>query len=318
MAVRCDDRNEAPGDEAAVGEGGHRLGAELAEARVRRRQQDLGSRPHRRSGTTAPRELAYNVAGGFNILEYTGDGSWLVYSRRDDENNAEMVLYDINAKKEYNVTQRASTETAATLTPDGKYVVFTSNRDGGKNQLFAVSLARLTEDPNDPLVRQRRIPPADAAAGRRWTRGPGNPKSSSSKASRNARSSSRPAPTPSARISSAPTGARSISRSARVVVDAADAVRRPTGTGDRARTGRGDWREQGTGLFAIDVDGRDRRRIAAGTYPGMTPTADRRTIFFRASGAAAAGAPAGRGGGGAATGQEIHKLVLATPQREDA
>lgn len=66
----------------------------------------------------------------------------------------------------------------------------------------------------------------------------------------------------------------------------------------------------------MGIDGRDSRRIASGTFPGMTPTADRRAIFFRAAAArTAADEPAGRGAG--AQGQEVHRLVLASPQRED-
>ena len=49
---------------------------------------------------------------------------------------------------------------AAAFRPDGKTLVFTSARDNGVNHLFAVSLTRLTEDPDDPLVRARRRPPA--------------------------------------------------------------------------------------------------------------------------------------------------------------
>jgi hypothetical protein len=89
-----------------------------------------------------------------------------VYSRRDDEQNAEVYLFDIKAKKEYNATQSAWNETSGQLTPDGKTLIFASNRDGGVNQLFAVPLTRLTEDPNDPLVRER----IRRAGGRPWTR----------------------------------------------------------------------------------------------------------------------------------------------------
>ena len=118
------------------------------------------------SGQQQPRELGNNPAGGFNVQQYSADGTWMVYSRRDEEMNSEIYLYDIRAKKEYNVTQSPNNETSAALTPDGKTVVFTSDRDGAVNQLFAVSLAKLTEDPNDPLVRER-IRRASAPAGGR-------------------------------------------------------------------------------------------------------------------------------------------------------
>ena len=88
-----------------------------------------------------PRELAYNVAGGFNLSQYAADGTWLVYSRRDADQNADVYLYDIAAKHEYNISQSPAAEGNAALTPDGKTVIFTSNRDGAENRIVAVRLA---------------------------------------------------------------------------------------------------------------------------------------------------------------------------------
>jgi tricorn protease len=59
-------------------------------------------------------------------------------------------------------------------------------------------------------------------------------------------------------------------------------------------------------LFAVGVDGRDRRRIAEGTFAGLQPTADRQTVFFRAP--ARGGDDDGPGGGG--RGFAIQKLAL--------
>lgn len=103
----------------------------------------------------AARQLAHNEAGGFNIDQYSADGNWLLYSRSDDEQNTDVHLYDIRAKKEFNVTKSPFQERGAALTPDGKTVVFSSNRDGTTNQLYAVTLSRISEDPNDPIVRER-------------------------------------------------------------------------------------------------------------------------------------------------------------------
>jgi tricorn protease len=273
-----------------------------------------------------PKELASNPAGGFNIAQYAADGTWLVYSRRDDDDNAEIYLYDIAAKKEYNVTQSPSVETNAALTPDGKTVVFTSNRDGGANQLFVVSLARLTEDPNDPLVRER-IRNQSAATGR-GSRGGGAPDAASGGA----------VGTPPGRIDLAgiekranqitrgatPVSGFFLSNDGRTIYFATGAGGRggrgttpaPTPTPARGRgAGAAPAEDQATGLFAIGIDGRDRRTVASGTFPGMKPTADRRAVFFRAAPTATAQAPAGRGGG--AQGQEVHRLVLASPQRTD-
>lgn len=273
--------------------------------------------------TTVPREIGYNVAGGYNISEYTGDGSWIVYSRRDEENNADIYLYDIKAKKEYNVTQSQATETNASLTSDGTTVIFTSNRDGATNQLFAVSLTKLTEDPNDPLVRER-IARAPAAGGGGRAR-PGG-----------LAATSNPTTIDLDRIEDRAQQLTTGTNAVGGFFIGADGrtIYFSVGGGGGGRGGRGpapapatqpgrgrggapatNADDQGTGLFSISPDGRDRRRIAGGTYPGMIPTADKRSIFFRA----AAAAPAGGGGRGAAGGggAEIHRLVLATPQRED-
>jgi len=272
-----------------------------------------------------PHELGYNVAGGYNIADYSADGSWLVYSRRDEENNADIYLYDIKAKKEYNVTQSQATENNAALTPDGKNVVFTSNRDGAVNQLFVVPLQKLTEDPNDPLVRER-VARAAAARGGRGGGGGAN--------------AAPPAPVPPANID-----LDKIEDRAQQLTTGTNAVGGfflgtdgrtiyfSVGGGGGGRGGRGPAPatpapgrgrgaaapaadDQVTGLFSIGIDGRDRRRVAAGTFPGMTPTADKRAIFFRAAGGGAA-APAGRGGGGGGGAGEIHRLTLGNQTRDD-
>jgi len=281
------------------------------------------------SAQPQPRELANNTAGGFNIQQYSADGTWMVYSRRDEDQNSEIYLYDIRSNKEYNVTQSPNSETSGALTPDGKTVVFTSNRDGAANQLFAVSLAKLTEDPNDPLVRER-IRRASAAAGGRGGRGGGGA------AADTATGAVAAAPPGTIELDGIEKRAIQLTRGSAAVsgfflstdghtvyyvagggFGGRGAAPTPAPGPGRGAAAAAATDTQNTGLFAIGIDGRDGRRIAGGTYPGMVATADRRAIFFRATAARAAGetAPAGRGGG--AQGQEIHRLVLASPQRED-
>ena len=275
-----------------------------------------------------PRELASNSAGGFNIQQYSADGAWMVYSRRDNDENSDIYLYDIAAKKEYNVTQSPNSETSAALTPDGKTVVFTSNRDGAMNQLFAVSLTKLTEDPNDPLVRER-IRRASTPAGGRGGRGVGTP----ADAAGGGVAAAPPGPIDLNGIEkralqltrgTAAVSGFFLSPDGRTIYYAVGggfggrgAAPTPAPTPSPGRGAAAGAGAENTGLFAIGIDGRDQRRIASGTYAGMTPTTDRRMIFFRAAAARTAEdqTPAGRGGG--AGGQEVHRLVLATPQRED-
>ena len=278
------------------------------------------------NGQPQPLELANNVAGGFNIQQYSADGTWLVYSRRDEDQNSEIYLYDIRGKKEYNITQNPNSESSAALTPDGKTVVFTSNRDGAMNHLFAVSLSRLTEDPNDPLVRER-IRRATAASGGRGGRGGGG---TSGDVAGSAPAASPPGPIDLNGIEkraiqltrgSSPVSGFFLSTDGRTiyyVIGGGGGGRggAPTPAPGRGAAAAAGAESQNTGLFAMGIDGRDGRRIASGSFPGMMPTADRRAIFFRAAAArTAADEPAGRGAG--PQGQEVHRIVLASPQRED-
>jgi tricorn protease len=238
------------------------------------------------------RELAHNPAGGFSIQQYSADGNWIVYSHRDDDQNADVYLFDVRARKEYNVSKSPFNELTAALTPDGKTIVFTSTRDGGTNQLFAASLARLAEDPNDPLVRERRRRErerADSAGGPPPIRVdvPGLER----------------------RAVQLTRGAQAVSgfflsRDGRTVYFATGAG----GFGGGGQQPPDSAQASENGLFAVSIEGRDRRRIAAGTFAGMVPTQDRRTVFFRRNAPNqgeddAAGPPT-------TPGFEIHRLSL--------
>jgi tricorn protease len=263
----------------------------------------------------AAREVTHNPAGGFTVSGYSADGNWLVYSRRDDEQNAEVYLFDIRAKKEYNVTQSAWNETTGQLTPDGKTLIFSSNRDGGQNQLFAVSLARLTEDPNDPLVRER----VRRAGGGRGGRG------NDTSGATNVGPISIELKGIERRVTQLTRGTSGVgsyflSRDGRTVYYAVG------GGGFGGGGGRGGGRgaagdNSQNGLYSVSIDGRDRRRIASGTFAGMQPTADRRTVYFRGQVRAPAGEdappnplPPGRGGAGAEVGFPIERLTIGAGQ----
>jgi tricorn protease len=262
----------------------------------------------------SPREIAHNPAGGYNLLAYAPDGNWLLYSRRDADQNADVYLYDLRARAEYDVTPSPFMEMNAVLTPDGKTLVFASTREGGTNQLFAVSLARLTEDPNDPLVRER-TRPARPRGGRGAPRG---------EAAEDTMEAAAPLQVDTAgidrraiQLTRGGPGVSSffLSRDGRTVYFAVGGGFGRFGFG---RGGSAADTEGQSGLFSVGIDGRGRRRIAEGTFAGMAPTADRQTVFFRA--------PARRGTGeeeqgpSAGRGFQIQRLALGgtgTPRPEN-
>jgi tricorn protease len=266
------------------------------------------------AGAAGAREVAHNPAGGFALTEYSPDGNWLVYMRRDDDQNADVYVHDVRARREYNVTQNPFNDTNGRLTPDGKTLVFTSTRDGGTPHLFAVSLVRLTEDPNDPLVRERMR--RDTTGARREARGAAADTSGAGRGALGAGSA------PAIRVDEQGIERRAVqltrgnvgvssfflSRDGRTIYFSTGAGGGFGGGGQQqAQTDSSD-----AGLFSIGTDGRDRRRITGGVFTGMVPTADRRSIFFRRQ---------PRGGddeaGGPPSGFEIHRLTIASPQRSE-
>ena len=55
---------------------------------------------------------------------FSPDGNWLVYTRRDDDQNSDVYLFDLAAKKEHNVTANPFNDSRGAITPDGKKLVF--------------------------------------------------------------------------------------------------------------------------------------------------------------------------------------------------
>ena len=261
----------------------------------------------------AMRELAHNAAGGFAGPQYSADGNWILYVKRDDDQNADVFLYDIAAKKEYNVTNNPFNETAAELTPDGKSVVFTSNRNNGVSQLFVVSLTKLTEDPNDPLVRerQRRAGSAGRAARSDSTGGGGGPAPAAQPIRVDLDGIERRA-IQITRGNNAVGNGFFLSRDGRTVYYTIGGG----GFGGGGGQGGAAPANDAAGLYSVAVDGREAgRRLAPGNFPQMTPTADRRMIFFTRAGGG--GGDDDGPGGQAAPGNEIQKLTLASAQRAD-
>jgi tricorn protease len=229
------------------------------------------------SGRTT--ELAHNEAGGYNLHEYSPDGGWLVYSRSNPRLDPEVFLFEIATRRETDVTRTPGNNGNAGLSPDGRTLLFTSNRAGGVTHLFSVSLARLGDNPNDPVVRGRR----------RTTRGADTTAGGGARGTRAA-----PAPL---QVDTA-----GIGRRAQQLTTGAN----PVGAWFLSADGRTIYftsrDDDGPGLFSMTLDGRDRRKVAPGAFPGLTPTRDRRFVFFTQP--------------GAGTGSEVHRMTLQNQRRE--
>lgn len=203
-------------------------------------------------------ELGYNQNRGYTLSTYSPDGRWLVYTKTDLDENSDVHLFEIGRRSEVNVTRDPFRDFGGALTPDGAHLVFLSNRDGGVSHLFAVPLARLTEDPDDPRVRGRDEAPRDSTAGAPRGRAPGG--------AAEARA-----------LTVDPDGIR---------VRARQLTRgeRAAGSFFLSADGKTVWYvsqdDDGPGLFSVPLDGGEPKKLASGTFSDLQPTKDRRTLFF--------------------------------------
>jgi tricorn protease len=206
------------------------------------------------------RELAHNSNRGFSLATFSPDGQWLVYTRSDEAQDSDVYLFNISEQKEYNVTQNPFTDRGGLLTPDGTTLIFTSSRDGGTTHLFKVSLQRLTEDPDDPLVRERRKNDRERR-----------------KEGREEEEKEEEEAAPAIRIDLDGIDMRAVQ-----LTSGSDGV---SGYYFLSSDGHTIYflsrDERGSGLFSIGIDGKDRKKVTDGSFSGMVPTQDRKTIFYR-------------------------------------
>ncbi len=239
-------------------------------------------------------ELGYNENRGFSLSEYSPGGDWLVYTRSDNDENSDVYLLEVGSRREVNVTQDPFRDMGGALTPDATHIVFRSNRDGGTNHLFVASLARLTEDPGDPLVKARK------AAAEESTGGGG-------RGSRGAEEGTGTGPSQVSPLQVDPQGIRERAR---------QLTSGENGAGDFFLSADGKTvyftssDDEGPGLFSISIDGGEARKVSAGSFGNLQPTGDRRTVFFSRS--------SGGGRGGSGGGGEIYHMPLtgASPRAE--
>lgn len=208
------------------------------------------------SGATT--ELGYNIAGGYTVTGWSPDGAWLIYTKRDRDQNADVFLMEVSSRRELNLTQNPWTDTQGIITPDGTKVVFASDRNGTNTQLYVVPLSPLTEDPNDPVVKER-LRRAASNTGRGGGAGPSTGQTVT------------PLTTP---------DLTRIDRRAVAITSGANPVQGFFLSPDGRTVYFRSRDDQGQALFSVGIDGRDRQRLVTGAFNGITPTADRRKIYF--------------------------------------
>jgi len=208
------------------------------------------------------REHARNPEMGYRLSGFSPDDLWIVYSRSDAELNSDVYLFELSVGEEVNLTRHLARDSGGEITPDGKTLVFTSDRDDGTNHLFAVSLTALTENPDDPLVRERN---RDA---KKDKKGKQADKKDDEDAEDGAEDDSPQA------LTVEPEG---IELRARQLTRGEEGVSSWFLTAD----GKSVHYLSDGALHSVGVDGRDGKKLADGRFSRMTPTADRKSIFYR-------------------------------------
>ena len=197
------------------------------------------------SGRTA--ELGYNQERGYNLSQYSPDGGWLLYDRRDEALGWQVYLLEVSSRQEHDLTQHPFRNYSGRLTPDGKTLVFLSSRDNGTNHLFTVSLARHSEDPDDPLVKARMRQAEDQDEEQRQDM----------------------------TVDVAGIDKRAV-----------QLTRGDNGVGSYFLSADGETvyftsrDEDGPALFSIGIDGKDRKKVSDGEFDRIVPAKDGKTAFF--------------------------------------
>ncbi|MHC5065746.1 MAG: S41 family peptidase, partial [Planctomycetota bacterium] len=204
------------------------------------------------------RELAYNSEGGYSLEGFSPDGKGLIYSRRDVNLNSEVYYFDLASGQEANLTQNPFRDQGGELSKDGKTLFFISDRAGDSSQLFKVSLARQSEDPNDPLVRERK----KQAKGKK----------------KDGEKEEEPEESDTAAVQIDLEG---IDKRAVQLTRGGERVSGFRLSKDGSKVYFLSRDDKGSGLFSISVDGKDRKKIADGSFSGMTLTADGKQVFYR-------------------------------------
>ena len=109
------------------------------------------------------RTLLQNPEGEFYEVEYSPDGKWITYTKSGTNNMSVVYVYDIASGKEYPVTEKWYDSSSPAFSRDGKYLVFSSERDLNPtyssvewnyayNRMGGVYMALLAKDTPSPFL----------------------------------------------------------------------------------------------------------------------------------------------------------------------
>ncbi len=230
-------------------------------------------------------EVAHNPEGGYRGIAFSAHGKWLAYTRSDKNLNSEVYLLDLKNRKEWNVTQSRFSEFGNVLTSDGKYVVFASDRSGDY-QIYAVSLQKLTEDPDDPLVRKRKSKKKSSKSPEKPATKPKVQKSPSDGAA-GGDSGDKSKPKTAEKKSDDKKSDENL-ENLKIDLDGIfDRARQLTsGSGsirgfNTSRDGKTIYFSRSGGLYAVSVTGGSARKIADGSFSRLKLSADGKHFFYR-------------------------------------
>ncbi|MFC1636329.1 S41 family peptidase [Planctomycetota bacterium] len=243
-------------------------------------------------------ELAHNEEGGYSVYSFSDDGEWLVYTRSNPDLNYDVYLFNIEDREEHNVTQHRFSEWGGGfLTPDKKHVVFTSNRSGS-GQVYAVSLLKVTEDPDDPLVKASKD--KDKNKPDKPQKGKPGDKEDEKKSEPEDKTNEGEKPADESKTSPENESAQPIDEDEEVEDKPSVIEMDLEGIADRpwqlskgkesvskfflSADGKNVIYRQDNVLWSVDLKGENAKKLADGPFDGLTLTADGKSLFYSSDG----------------------------------
>jgi len=111
----------------------------------------------------AKRTVLENPEAEFRGVEYSPDSRWIAYTKPQKNEMNVVYLYNLSSGQEYPVTERWYNSSSPTFSADGKYLIFTSDRDLNPQysriewnysfgDMSGVYMAMLSSDTPSPLI----------------------------------------------------------------------------------------------------------------------------------------------------------------------